>query len=146
MCLPGTMLAARGRDKQDVGCSLTQMSFREETNAAIRETRLPPPPSYILLKPLLRGNRKSRPSAAAGVPARAPPLCFSPDPSDDCPRGCSIPWHVGSHYSPCADVLTSVLARLANPWPPSRNHTFACCYPNHRIVKETNYIKIKLPE
>lgn len=140
------MLAARGRGKQDVGCSLTQISFREETNAAVRETCLPLPPSYIRLEPLLRGNRKSRPSAAAGGPVRAPPLYFFPDPSNNCPRGRSVPWHVGSNYSPSADVLNSVRARLVNPWPPSQNHAFICCYPNHRIVKETNYIKIKLPK
>lgn len=133
------MLAARGRDKQDVGCSQSQKSCRKETSVAISNLPLPRPVQTLRL---LLGKESQARSWPAAPSVQALPLFLPRSP----PSAVCIPWHPRSNRSSPAEAPTSFCAHLVNLWTPSQNNIFKYGYQNHRIIKETNYIQIKLPK
>lgn len=109
-CLPGTTLAARGWDKQDVGCS-QHTNELQRGNKCSNQRDQPAPDALrkCFGSCSSEGNLKSRPSAAARDPARGPAFVFLPRSQQYCRFGLSIPWHPNFHCSSFAEGLNSFM-------------------------------------
>lgn len=118
----------QGPGKQDVGCSQPQMSFREETNVATRETC---PYPHAVSKLLPRKESQTRPWAAAPGPVQALPGGVSSlIPAITADLLCPFPGTQALTIH-LLQRLVTVCANLVNLWTPPQNDIFKFSYQNH---------------